>query len=395
MVLVFHDVGEQRRLEDMLRQSQKMDAMGQLAGGVAHDFNNMLAGILGFAELLAARLAGHDEEERLAKRIVRTADRAAGLTRQLLAFSRKGRLVSRNMDLHRVLEDTIGILRRTIDPRIEISTDLAAEHTVVTGDSALVENALLNLSLNARDAMPEGGRLSLATRNQDIAPSDPLLVNFNIPAGSYLRISITDTGVGMPPEVLAKLFMPFFTTKERGKGTGLGLAAVYGIARDHHGAVTAESTPGQGSTFHLYLPLANEQTAVETGLFQRPRLGSGCVLVIDDEPAVRDMVTVVLQDLGYEVLQAVDGPTGLDVFALERGRIGLVILDLVMPRMHGRDVFVHLRQIDREVPVLLTSGYTQDANLEELISQPHVDFIQKPYRIPELGQRVAEMIRAE
>lgn len=394
LVLVFRDVSELRQLEEMLRQSHKMDAMGQLAGGVAHDFNNMLAGILGFAELLTAHLAGNDEDEQLARRIVRTAERAAGLTRQLLAFSRKGRLLSRNIDLHRVVEDTISILRRTIDPRIEIHAALAAERTITSGDPGLVENAILNLGLNARDAMPDGGRLTLSSRNLILAASDPLCAAFDIPAGEYLEIAVTDTGIGMSPEVLNKLFLPFFTTKERGKGTGLGLAAVYGILKDHHGAVWAESQLGAGSTFRVVFPLAHEQSAVETGLFRaRPRLGTGCVLVVDDEPAVRDMATAVLQDLGYEVMQAVDGPSGLDTFAIHRERIGLVLLDLVMPRMHGRDVMARLRQIDPGIPILLSSGYAQDANLDELTAQPLVDFLQKPYRIPDLGQRVAELMR--
>ena len=393
LVLVFRDVSDQRRLEDMLRQSHKMDAMGQLAGGVAHDFNNMLAGILGFAELLTARLAGQDEEEKLARRIVRTAERAAGLTRQLLAFSRKGRLVSRNIDLGRIIDDTLGILRRTIDPRIAITTELTAERAVITGDPALVENALLNLSLNARDAMPEGGRMRVSTHNRFLALGDPLLVNFSISPGDYVEIAISDTGTGMTSEVLSKLFVPFFTTKERGKGTGLGLAAVYGIMRDHQGAVAAESVPEQGSVFRLFFPTAHSQVAIETGLHRRPNLGSGCVLVIDDETVVRDMATLVLQDLGYEVLGAADGPEGLDLFALHRQRIGLVLLDLVMPRMHGSDVLIRLRQIDADIPVLLTSGYAQDSNLEEMLAQAQVDFIQKPYRLPELGQRVSEMIR--
>jgi signal transduction histidine kinase/CheY-like chemotaxis protein len=394
-VIVLHDVSDQLRLQEMLRQSQKMDAMGQLAGGVAHDFNNMLAGILGFAELLVDRLPADSEDQTLAQRIVRTAERASGLTRQLLAFSRKGRLVSRSLDLHRVVDDSVALLRRTIDPRVEIIVHSYASDTVVVGDPSMLENAIINLGLNARDAMPKGGKLVLVTGNQRLEAGDPLLAGFGIAAGNYLELSVRDTGCGMTASVLAQIFTPFFTTKEPGKGTGLGLAAVYGIVRDHRGALLVESNPGRGTNFRILLPVAEDRRVQDTGIFRRVTpegAGMGCVLVVDDEESVRQMAAIALRKQGFEVLDASDGAAALDLFALHFQRIDLVVLDLVMPRLHGRDVFVRLRQIDPYVPILLTSGYTQDTNLDELLAQSPADFISKPYRISALGERVMALI---
>jgi two-component system, cell cycle sensor histidine kinase and response regulator CckA len=288
-VLSLRDATEPRRLEELLRHSQKMDAIGQLAGGVAHDFNNLLTGILGYAELLASHLKSQPDLQLMARKIGDISGRAGGLTRQLLTFSRHGRTVNRAIDLHLLIEETVAMLRRTIDPRVQISTNLRASRHAVVGDPALLENALLNLGINARDAMPDGGSLAIATNDQIVISDEPAATAFALASGDYIEITVTDTGSGMDRATSDRLFTPFFTTKAPGKGTGLGLAMVYGTVKEHRGAVTVESHVGVGTKFRLWLPACDQITAERragSGL-QTAIRGHGGVLVVDDEPEVR------------------------------------------------------------------------------------------------------------
>jgi PAS domain S-box-containing protein len=388
MVLVFRDVSERLLMEERLRQAQKMETVGRLAGGIAHDFNNLLGGIIGYADLLIGGLGANERHRAWAERIVETAERAAGLTRNLLAFSRKGQLHAVPIDLHQVVREVIGILEQTIDRRIAIATRLEAAAPVVVGDLSQVQSAVLNLGVNARDAMPGGGTITFATAGVELGPEQAAALPEPVAPGRYVTLSVEDTGLGMPREVLAHIFEPFFSTKPVGKGTGLGLAAVYGTVRGLGGTIEVSSAPGSGSTFRLYLPAGAARTAAPGRPLPRP--GAGCVLVVDDEQVIRGMARDMLRELGYEVLLAGDGDEALEVFQRERARIALVILDVMMPRRSGPETLRGLQAIDPGVRVLVSSGFDFDAASRELFGDGVSGFLQKPFRIAELSEKVAE-----
>ncbi|MGC4121776.1 MAG: response regulator [Myxococcales bacterium] len=376
------DIGERKRLEAMLRQSQKLEAVGQLAGGVAHDFNNMLAAILGCADLLVEDLPEGPERES-AREIARAASRAAGLTRKLLDFSRKGKQVSCAVELHDLLHSTLTLLERSIDRMIAVETRFEADRPRVLGDPTQLQHAVLNLCLNARDAMPGGGRLSLTTR--DMTLSGPAEAPFFLAPGAYVQVEVADTGTGMSPEVMARVFEPFFTTKEVGKGTGLGLSAVYGCLQEHRGSVTVRSQPGKGSVFTLLLPLTDQAAqGVDEGKLPRAEHGER-LLVVDDEELVRRTATQMLAALGYRVDSAVDGAQGVERYQQER--YDLVLLDSVMPKMSGREALQALRRVDPGARVLMCSGYSSERNAAEFAAA-QVPFVAKPYRLAELAKAV-------
>jgi len=368
------------RLQDeQLRQSQKMDAIGQLAGGVAHDFNNMLAGILGSAEMLAESTPEEDPRARMVKLIVKASQRAADLTSKLLSFSRKGKLVSTPLDLHRVIHDTVLLLERSIDRRIEIRLELGAPCPMVVGDPSQLENALLNLCINARDAMPEGGLLTLRTREVELDREYCSQARFEVDPGSYVRLEIQDTGHGIPEEIRERVFEPFFTTKPRGKGTGLGLAAVYGIVRDHRGLLELESRPGQGTCFSLLLPMNDRTLPSPPPETQMPVVGGGTVLVIEDEDVVRTTASMLLQSLGYTTILASDGLDGLRLYEANRDRIRVVLLDMVMPGISGKETAQRLVALDPSVRILITSGFSTELWATDLEGAGIRGFLHKPY----------------
>lgn len=379
--------------DEQLRQAQKMDAIGQLAGGVAHDFNNMLAGIMGFAELLQRRVTDDERSCHLASGIIETSERAASLTRQLLAFSRKGQFREEPVDLNDTIADTLEMIRRTLDRRIEITTALEATATKVIGDPALLQNAILNLAINAGDAMQNGGVLTIATANQHQLDPDVLPApNGNDYHSNWLVIGVSDTGVGMTDAVTRQVFEPFFTTKSVGSGTGLGLSAVYGTMQEHGGHVSVDSTAGVGTSFQLWLPTT---TRIGTDQIRRRRPtqpGDGTVLVIDDEEMIREVTASTLEQLGYQSLSAADGESGLAVWRAHRDEIRLVILDMMMPRMHGREV---LEQMLSEAPatkIVVASGFARDADRDELLALGALGYLAKPYRVDDIADLLAQLL---
>lgn len=393
VVLVFRDVTEKYRLEQQVRQSQKMDSIGQLAGGVAHDFNNMLTGIIGYAEVLNLRVGKDKKLSRYTDAIIETGEKAADLTRKLLAFSRKGKIHATPVDVHAAIGDAMGLLERSIDRRITIEKRLGARKSVVIGDPSQIQNVVLNLGLNARDAMPGGGTLAFATENVALDAAYCDASPFDIRPGDYIDIAVTDTGCGMEKAVVERIFEPFFTTKEVGRGTGLGLSAAYGSIKDHNGAVTVYSEKDVGSEFHLYLPLDEPAERVREER-ETPAAGSGCILVVDDERIVRDISVQILENIGYIVLTARDGMEALEIYRKEGSSISLVLLDMVMPKMDGKETYFALRQIDPAVRVMLVSGYSRSENISVLIREEGLTLLHKPFRRGELVREVAKALRA-
>ncbi|HXE98407.1 MAG TPA: response regulator [Dongiaceae bacterium] len=391
LLVVFLDVSEQKRLEAQIRQTQKMDVIGQLAGGVAHDFNNMLTAILGSAELLARHVKDDAAAIKLLGSIQKAASRSADLTGQLLAFSRKGQKNAVHVWIDSTIHEAISLLERTIDKKITLETRLVAKNSRVNGDPTLLQNALLNLGVNARDAMPEGGVISFATANVELDSNYCESSAFSITPGQYIEISVSDTGTGMSKEVIQRVFEPFFTTKEVGKGTGLGLAAVYGTITDHHGCISIYSEPGIGTVFKLYLPLSGEEKN-EVTCCEELIHGSGGVLLVDDEEILRTVGQALLEDLGYRVYLAEDGEQALEVYAREKNDISLVILDMLMPRMGGKETLVRLMESFPDTRVLISSGFHQEGTAGELEKLGARGFLRKPYLRQELCKAVSEAL---
>ncbi len=394
LLAVIRDVSERNQLERQLRQGQKLESLGQLAGGIAHDFNNMLAGIMGAAELLERQTSLAERPRKLLGTILTTCERAAGLTRKLLSFARKGQPQRQPLELHQVVHDTLGMLEATLDKRIHLSASLAAERSGIIGDPADLQNVLINLAFNARDAMPDGGQLTFSTRVRDLSMADePGLVS-PLPPGIYLELSVSDTGTGIPPAVLARIFEPFFTTKAVGKGTGLGLAAVYGTVLDHAGSLRVDSEEGKGTTFVLFFPIAGDASAITRAVQPTNHSSNkrGVVLLVDDEELVRSVAQAFLEELGWEVLEAADGQQALDLYRDQRERIDLVMLDMEMPGRRGIDLLREMKQIDPGVIAILCSGYVRDGSSDQLVAEGFRAQLSKPYRMAEL-ERVLEEVR--
>ena len=387
------DAAEQKRLEERLRQTQKMEVIGQLAGGVAHDFNNMLTAILGSAELLERCVMENPTATKLLANIKKAASRSADLTGQLLAFSRKGQKKDVRVCIETTIHEVISLLERTIDKNITLETRLIAKNTDVTGDPSLLQNALLNLGVNARDAMPEGGVITFTTANVELDSSYCESSAFNITPGSYIEIAVSDAGTGITKENIQHVFEPFFTTKEVGKGTGLGLAAVYGTITDHLGCINIYSEPGIGTVFKIYLPLSGGKKTVAPSADELIR-GSGGILLVDDEEILRDVGKSLLEELGYRVYLAEDGEQALEVYAQDKKDISLVILDMLMPRMGGKETLVRLMDEFPDIRVLISSGFHQERTVDELVKLGARGFLQKPYIKQELGKAVAEALGA-
>ncbi|WP_319585250.1 response regulator [uncultured Desulfobulbus sp.] len=393
IVLVFRDITEEFARENQHNQSRKLEAIGQLAGGVAHDFNNMLGGILGSAEILGMQLGADNPQQRYIDTIIRACENAAGLTRKLLAFSRKDAMIFAPMDIHSALVNAQSLLEHSLDKSISIERSYKAGSSIVEGDSSLIENSIINLCVNAAQAMAGGGVLTLTTDNVDLDEAFCQKSPFAIEPGAYVQIGIQDTGVGMEPELLNRIFEPFFTTKGVGQGTGLGLSAVYGAIKEHRGCITVSSELGIGSLFTLYLPVAKAALSTTTGVEDSAESGSGCILVVDDEQIIRTTAAFILEQLGYQVLLAKDGQEGLELYKNQGIQIDLVILDMIMPRMGGVACFKEIRAFNPEAKVLISSGFTQEGSIDELWEAGIMGFVRKPYHRAELARIVADALR--
>jgi two-component system, cell cycle sensor histidine kinase and response regulator CckA len=390
LIITGRDVTEQNKLEDQLRQSYKLEAVGRLAGGIAHDFNNLLTVILGNLELVRHGAAGDDEAELLAS-TERAAKQAADLTKQMLGFARRQPLRTATLDLNSIVLEAVGLLRRTIDPRIAIQLQTAADLRPVAVDPVQIQQVLMNLCLNARDAMPEGGTLTVETANAEIArrPGSEA----DAPLGGFVRVSVSDSGVGMSEDVRAKIFEPFFTTKDVGQGTGLGLAVVYGVAQAHGGWVDCTSSPGAGSRFDVFLPrgIASDELVVGPVVTTvAPVRGRGETLILaDDEPLVRALAQNALERQGYRVFVAADGAEAVDVFQRENGTVALVILDASMPQMNGQQACAAIRKRKPHTKILFASGHPMN---EIAPGDPTTGFLHKPYTPSMLAAAVREML---
>jgi signal transduction histidine kinase len=390
------ELTERRAVEEQLRQAQKMEAVGQLTGGLAHDFNNLLTGITGGLELLRTRLAqGRPEEaERYIEAAEDAASRAAALTQRLLAFSRRQTLDPKTIQANALVADMQDLIRRTVGPHIAVESVLATDLWPTLCDPNQLENALLNLAINARDAMPDGGRLTVETANKSLDERSARARD--VTPGEYVSIAVTDTGCGMPPDVVARAFDPFFTTKPLGQGTGLGLSMIYGFATQSGGQVRIHSALGAGTTVRLYLPrhagqvlpAASAGAAIEAA---RARDGD-TVLVVDDEPLVAMLITEVLEDLGYVSIEARDGPSGLEILRSDR-RIDLLITDVGLPSgMNGRQLADAALQARPDLKILFVTGYVEHGVLGEVRPAHRMRVITKPFAMDLLAATISTML---
>jgi PAS domain S-box-containing protein len=393
------DITDRKELEERFRQSQKMEAVGRLAGGIAHDFNNLLMVIQGYADLLAERLPGGDPLRRSAEQIQMASQRAASLTQQLLAFSRKQILAPKVLNVHTVVADMEKILRRLIGEDIQLETNTQKDLGLVKADRSQIEQVILNLAVNARDAMPGGGRITIETANVELDASFTRVPQVLAP-GRYVMLAVTDSGTGMDAETQAHIFEPFFTTKEKGKGTGLGLATVYGIVKQSGGYVWVYSEPGHGATFKIYLPRIEEEgsgcAAREPSETRSlPRGSSELVLLVEDEKGVRELAREYLETSGYRVIEAQDGHTALELAAAHAGSIDVLFTDVVMPGIGGRELAERVAQIRPGIKILYMTGYTDRAIVHHGILETDAVLLQKPFTLGTLAAKLREILTAE
>ena len=392
----YRDVTDRRNLEEQVILSQKMEAIGRLAGGVAHDFNNILTAIGGYTDLLLADLAPEDPRRRDVEEIHLAADRAAGLTQQLLAFSRRQVLQPKVVDLNALVTDIEKMLRRLIGEDILFATVLHPRLGNVRADPGQIEQVIVNLAVNARDAMPDGGRLTIETRNVELDESYAT-EHPTVKPGRYVLLAVTDTGVGMDEETKARIFEPFFTTKVRGKGTGLGLATVYGIVRQTGGHIWAYSEPGKGTAMRVYLPQVDAPAdPVRRSTVDPPESlrGSETILLVEDEAPVRAVTRQLLERNGYTVLEAPDGPAALALLdgGTRGAAVDLLLTDVIMPGMSGRELADQLVARQPRLRVLFMSGYTDDAVVRHGMLEPGLAYLEKPFRPPALLRKVREVL---
>jgi len=386
------DISERKRLEDQLRQAQKMEAIGQLAGGVAHDFNNILTVFLTYGNMLSAKLKDNETLKTYADRIVESTEKAAALTQSLLAFSRKQTITLKKIDLNESVRKVQKFLQRIIGEDIELRADLISRPLPVLADAFQIEQVLMNLSTNARDAMPNGGKLTIRTELVEFDESHARAGEVEHP-GRYARILVSDTGCGMSQETQERIFEPFFTTKEVGKGTGLGLAIVYGIIKQHEGAILVSSERGQGTLFKIYLPLT-QTTSDERDqqALPPPHGGHETILVAEDNADVRQVVRLLLEESGYRIIEAKDGEDAIEAFSRHRGEIALLLTDVIMPKKNGKEVYGAIHATSPGLPVLFMSGYTADVMTAKGVLDAGLHLIYKPLKPDELRRAVRELL---
>jgi len=388
------NVTERFALEKQLIQAQKFEAIGQLAGGIAHDFNNMIGAILGWAEM---GIDGTDPDSRLRRnfeKVHQQGKRAAALTRQLLAFARRQILEPRSVDLNQIAVETLSLLEKVLGSDIEIKATLSPDLAVVRADPTQVEQVMMNLCINARDAMPDGGSLIVETSNVKLDAQFCALQPLARP-GEYAMLSVTDTGTGMDAATLDRIFEPFFTTKDLGKGTGLGLATVYGIVRQHGGFLQVFSEPGKGSTFRSYFPVSTTEAPVSRERVEDRgpvRGGSETILIAEDHEGLSQLAVETLTGLGYQVMLATDGEQALEDFRANRDRIALAVLDVVLPKLSGPEVYARIRAEKPDLPVIFSTGYSPDIAQLEKVQQEGLPVLQKPYSPRGLARKVRETL---
>ncbi len=387
------DVTEQRRLEEKLFQAQKMESIGTLAGGIAHDFNNILGGILGYASFIKMKINENASIYKYVDIIEKGASRAAELTSQLLAFARGGRYDVRPFNLNNSIREILKIIAPTFDKNIVIQTQLAKNLPTIEGDPGQIQQLIMNLCINARDAMPKGGQLTLAT-NMVLLSAEFARAHPGCRSGQYVQLIVSDTGIGMDSETRQRVFEPFFSTKEKGKGTGLGLAMVYGTVKSHDGYILIESEPGKGSEFQIFLPISGKAELRPEKLSPDIKTGTETIMVVDDEENIRGLLMNLLENSGYRVIPAHDGQQALEIYRKRGKEVHLIILDMIMPRMGGRETYEQLKAINPDVRVLFSSGYFNDFNLQEMTGFAPRHFVQKPYRVNDLLAKVRTVLES-
>jgi signal transduction histidine kinase/ActR/RegA family two-component response regulator len=394
-LVVLMDVTQRRLLEDQLRQAQKMEAVGMLAGGVAHDFNNLLTIITGYSQLIVNNLSLDDPNRQSAEQIMKAGERAATLTRQLLAFSRRQVLQPKVLDVNRLIGTLTAMLRRLIGEDIDLRLDLRQGLGQVNADPGQIEQVLMNLVVNARDAMPRGGTLTIETANVNL-DVNYTRTHVTLKPGPYVMIAVSDTGVGMDENTKAHAFEPFFTTKAQGRGTGLGLSTVFGIVRQSGGGVDIYSALGKGTSAKVYLPRIDQQEVIESPeQHEQSRKGSETILVAEDDEMVRSLVKETLMRQGYEVLDAASPLEAQKIADSHRGLIHLLITDVVMPKINGRDLATRLARRRPQMKVLYMSGYTDGAVVNNGILRKEVAFLQKPFTPAALAGKVREVLEGK
>ena len=383
---------ERNQIEQRLRQLEKFEALGKLAGGVAHDFNNVIGAIMGWAELGVDRVTSGSPEAKLFRNIGEQARRAAGLTRQLLAYARRQVLEPKNIDLNHMVNETAALLQKTIGEQIEVKMVLAHDLQVTRADPSQIEQVLMNLCFNARDAMPKGGQLLIETRNVDLDSHD-CKRHADAHPGRHIQLSVCDTGLGMDPATIERIFEPFFTTKEVGKGTGLGLATVMGIVKQHGGFLDVRSELGKGTAFRVYLPASDGAMERLHQVDDAPvRGGTETILVAEDHDGMRVMAREILESLGYHVLLARDGEDAVHQFTTHRDGVSLVLLDVIMPKLDGMDAYEQMCKARSGVPVIFASGYSDHGAALASLTTKGVTVLQKPYGSKTLARRVRELL---
>jgi two-component system, cell cycle sensor histidine kinase and response regulator CckA len=392
--VIVEDVTERHRLQDQLRQAQKMESIGHLAGGIAHDFNNLLTTILGYSELLTEQIGPDVQTGRDLREIMNAAQRASALTRQLLAFSRRQVLTLSAVDLNKVIASLGAMLRRLSGDRITVRTALAGRLRPVKADATQLEQVLINLAVNARDAMPEGGTLTIETHDADLDAAAAAARGAK--PGAYALLSVRDTGMGMNREIQDRIFEPFFTTKDLGRGTGLGLAAVHGIVHQLGGHVSVESEPGQGTAFHIYLPETSQAVPAESAhpaVMSAP--GNETILLVEDEDAVRGFVKTVLERFGYRVLDAPDAESALALIDTLNSRIDLLLTDVILPKMDGPELARRMTADRPATRVLFMSGYPERMAAADGILEPGLELLEKPFTAQAILTRVRDLLVRE
>jgi nitrogen-specific signal transduction histidine kinase/CheY-like chemotaxis protein len=385
------DITERKKLERQLQQAQKMEAIGTLAGGVAHDFNNILMGIQGYISLMQLELESDPSNSFHAylSKIEQQIDNASDLSRQLLGYARKGTYEVRSFDLNQIISETADIFRR-LRKNISIELQLYPNQLPVHADKNQIEQVLLNMYTNAADAMPEIGQLTVTSENIDRDQLKNMQVNSN--AMQFAKLTVTDTGVGMDKETLKRIFDPYFTTKPVRRATGMGLASTYGIIKNHGGHIGVESEKGRGTSFYIFLPRSDQTQCKLQKKDENCSPANKAFLIIDDEKMVLDIGAMLLEKLQYKVFKTDNGREAIKVFSENKDKIDLVLLDMIMPEMPGCAVFDELKKIDSRVKVLISSGYSMDNRAKELLDRGCCGFIQKPYRLETLTKKIAEVL---